>query len=57
MTTDANLQALIDQLADPSEDHVGPYEKSGDNEARIQTLFAAYDYHINDEGYAVPDEE
>lgn len=52
-----NLDLFIAQLEDPSCDHVGPYEKSGDNEARIQSLFAAYDYHIDDEGYAVPDEE
>lgn len=57
MTKSADLDTLIAQLADPSIDHVGPYQKSGDNEARIQTLFAAYEYHIDDEGYAVPDEE
>ena len=47
---------LIEQLADPSCPAVGPYEKSGDNEELIKGLFALYGYHIDDEGYAVPDE-
>jgi hypothetical protein len=52
---DPELAELIEQLADPSCDHVGPYEKSGDNEDHIKGLFELYGYHINDEGYAVPD--
>lgn len=55
--TDTELDELIDQLEDPSCDHVGPYEKSGDNEELIKGLFANYGYHIDDEGFAVPDEE
>lgn len=54
---DAELEEMIAQLEDPSCDHVGPYEKSGDNEENIKGLFAIYGYHIDDEGYAVPDEQ
>jgi hypothetical protein len=54
---DAELSEMIDQLADPSCDVVGPYEKSGDNEELIKGLFATYGYRIDDEGYAVPDED
>jgi len=36
---------------------VGQYEKSGDNEELIKGLFEIYGYHIDGEGYAVPDED
>lgn len=55
--TPAELAEMIKQLEDPSCDHVGPYEKSGDNEEHIKGLFAVYGYRINDEGYAVSDED
>jgi hypothetical protein len=54
---DAELAEMIKQLEDPSCDVVGPYEKSGDNEELIKGLFAIYGYRIDDEGYAVPDED
>lgn len=50
---DETLRELVDQLEDPAVDHVGPYEKSGDNESLIIALFADYGYVINDEGFAV----
>jgi hypothetical protein len=55
--TPAELEEMIKQLEAPSCDHVGPYEKSGDNEEKIKGLFANYGYRIDDEGYAVPDED
>jgi hypothetical protein len=53
----AELAEMITQLEDPSCDHVGPYEKDGDNEDRIKGLFEIYGYRINFEGYAVPAED
>jgi len=51
---DYTLEELIDQLGNTSCDHVGPYEKDGDNEENIKDLFAYYGYKINFEGIPVP---
>jgi hypothetical protein len=47
-------EALAAQLNDPECDHVGPYEKSGDNENAIEALLWEHGLVIDDNGWAQP---
>jgi hypothetical protein len=47
-------EALAAQLNDPGCDHVGPYEKCGDNENAIETLLYEHGLVIDDNGWAQP---
>lgn len=47
-------EALAAQLNDPDCGHVGPYEKSGDNENAIETLLFEHGLVIDDNGWAQP---